>query len=240
MDTKQKVLLIDDDQGVHAIISRMLQTQSISVDAEVSARQALDRLLQTRYDAILCDMWMPGMNGREFYEEVEKQFPGLESRVVFLTGDLASESTWEFIEDRNLPYVLKPVNPADLYKRLQQVIGGESRPMLGDKRRHRRVPLKVSARIRYKRWPSVRPEVVAIANACKDGIYFLSNREYRLGTEVLVCFPYTGGEELEQQGCVARLDVRPDGQWGVAIALGEAAVNAQAALGLIVGVAEWI
>ena len=106
-----RVLVIDDDDLVLVIIRKMLEAEMFSVDVSVSAREALDRLPKTRYDAIFCDMWMPGMTGKDFYEQLKKEFPEYQSRIIFLTGDVTSEATWDFIEQERLPYVLKPFSP---------------------------------------------------------------------------------------------------------------------------------
>src|SRR5688572_7459024 len=94
---QNKVLVIDDDEMVLTIVRKMLEAEMFSVDVCLSARDALKRLPETRYSAILCDMWMPGMTGKDFYNQLRKQYPEYLSRIVFLTGDIASEATWDFI-----------------------------------------------------------------------------------------------------------------------------------------------
>jgi DNA-binding NtrC family response regulator len=51
-----------------------------------SGTEALEALDGTRFDAILCDLMMPGMSGMDFYEELGKQHPAMRRRVVFMTG----------------------------------------------------------------------------------------------------------------------------------------------------------
>ncbi len=230
-----KVLVIDDDEMTLSTIRRLLEAEGLSVDVSLSAPDALARLPEGRYDAILCDMWMPGMTGKEFYQQVQTDFPEYQGRIIFFTGDIASEATWDFIEEGNLPYLLKPVSLSELRQKLQEAVGDRGEVVPGartdqDKRRHHRVAIKAAARVRNKRWAGAGPEVIAVGNACKDGIYFVSNRQYRIGTELLVSFPYTGSDDIEQQGCVVRVDGRRGGQWGVAVALGEAATPARASL----------
>src|SRR5436309_1457140 len=105
-----RVLVIDDDEMVLAIIRRLLEAEQYSVEVTASAQEALQRLAFTNYGAILCDMWMPGLTGKDFYQQVKDNYPQHAHRIIFLTGDIASEATWDFIDQKRLPYVLKPLN----------------------------------------------------------------------------------------------------------------------------------
>ncbi len=233
-----RILVIDDDELVLTIVRKLLEAEMFTVDVSLSAREAINRLPDNYYSAILCDMWMPGMTGKDFYHQVRKEFPEYQGRIIFLTGDIASEATWDFIEQRRLPYVLKPVNVSELRRKLQEVVGEWSAPAPAsapvkkgaEARRHRRIAMKASVGVRRKKWATGGPEITAVSNASKEGVYFLTERQYRLGTEVLVSFPYTGPSDVEQEGVVVRVDERSEGRRGVAIATGEAATMARASM----------
>ena len=223
-----RILVIDDDEMALTIMRKLLEAERFKVDQATSAAEALARLPHEEYDAILCDMWMPGMNGRDFYREIRDRFPQYRNRLIFVTGDVASEATWSFIEERRLPYVLKPFNISELRRQLQEVLGElpGAKPIEG--RRHRRIAIKANVRVREKRWATHGPEIAAVVNASKEGVFFVSDRPYRLGADLLVCFPYTGLTDIEQEGCVVRVEERSDGRYGVAIAMGQAAREARA------------
>jgi len=229
-----KVLVIDDDDMVLIILRKLLEAEMFQVDVVLSARDGLTRLPEKHYDIILCDMWMPGMSGKEFYYQVRRDFPEYQDRIILLTGDIASEVTWDFIEQRRLPYVLKPVSPPELRRKLEEVMGeriGKGPQRRGaENRQHRRVAVKGNVQVRKKKWAVGGPEVTNVSNVSKDGIYFLTDRTYRAGMEVMVAFPYTGQNDVEQEGYVVRVDERADGRRGVAVALGQAAEAARAEL----------
>jgi diguanylate cyclase (GGDEF)-like protein len=229
-----RVLLVDDDESALRIVGKMLEAEGLAVDVSTSGREALARLLQTRYELVLCDVRMPGMTGIDFYFRLKEEFPDYLSRILFLTGDVASTTTWEFIEERRLPYVLKPVNVDSLRQKLREMIGERPAPprKVGgiDQRRHRRVAIKATVRIRVKRWATRSPELAAVVNASKEGICFLTDRPYRVGTDVAVCFPYTGPNDFEQDGLVVRVVEMGEHRYSAALALGESAQLARAAL----------
>jgi len=227
-----KVLLVDDDESSLRVLRKMLEAEGLAVDVSTSGSDALARLLQTRYDSILCDMRMPGMTGKDFYFRLKEEFPEYATRLVFLTGDVASTTTWEFIEERRLPYLLKPLNMEAFRQKLREIVGERPAPARQpgkiEERRFRRIAIKATVRIREKRWATRPPEIAAVVNASKEGVCFLTDRSYRLGTDVLVCFPYTGINDIEQDGCVVRAVELGEGRVSVAIALGDAGHRARA------------
>ncbi|MBI4458779.1 MAG: diguanylate cyclase [Acidobacteria bacterium] len=236
-----RVLVIDDDELAVSVIRKLLETDGCVMEAFTSPRQALARLAESRYDAILCDMWMGEMSGKDFYQQIQQDFPSYLQKIIFITGDFDSEATWEFIDEQQLPFVLKPFSLSELRRRLEEVVGKqkavpeavepESLGWDGSERRvYRRYAIRAQVRVRQKKRAVGSADIGAVINASKDGVLFMSDRTYHLGMEVLVAFPYTGYNDLEQEGCVVRVEKHPEGG-RVAVALGQAADAARAKFG---------
>jgi CheY-like chemotaxis protein len=51
---------------------------------------------------------MPKLDGEHFYAEVERRFPHLRHRIVFVTGDILNREKRAFLERTGAPHVLKP------------------------------------------------------------------------------------------------------------------------------------
>lgn len=234
-----KILVIDDDELTLTILRKLLEADNFEVEVCSSASDALALLAARSYDAILCDMWMAGMGGRDFYLKLKEDFPDYVRKIIFVTGDIASESTWEFIDERQLPYVIKPISRPLLRQRVVEIVGERVIAPVAEvvkpawdgvnRRRHRRIKIETRARIRRKKWEVGEPDVASVVNASRGGLYFTSDREYRVGMELLVAYPYTGYDDVEQDGYVVRVDLTPDGKRGIALALGEEAAYARAA-----------
>jgi diguanylate cyclase (GGDEF)-like protein len=228
-----RVLVVDDDELTLTILRKMLEAEGYEVYVCSSASAALAELLHSTFDAILCDIWMSRINGKDFYLKLRQGFPEYQRRVVFITGDVASELTWDFIEERHLPYLIKPISRPLLRQKLQEIVGESPAPAPqeeaipewdGQERRlHRRVAIETKARVRRKKWAVGEPDIANVVNASRGGVYILSDREYRVGMDVLVAYPFTGYDDVEEDGYVVRIDNEPDGKCGVAIAIGDAA-----------------
>src|SRR5262249_28785826 len=81
-----RVLVIDDQVAIGNSLCLLLQHEA-DVVFETRARAALARLVAgERYDAILCDLMMPEMNGMDFHSAVLRDVPDLAKRIVFVTG----------------------------------------------------------------------------------------------------------------------------------------------------------
>jgi PAS domain S-box-containing protein len=83
--SRARVLIVDDERFVRDALARLLTgTHEVSVAAGGEAALAL--LGSEAFDAIVCDVLMPGMDGRELYDRIAATFPGLERRIIFMSG----------------------------------------------------------------------------------------------------------------------------------------------------------
>jgi CheY-like chemotaxis protein len=99
---------VDDEAELGAMIAELLESEGHEVDVVTDGLQALERLARTRYDVVLSDLRMPGMDGPTLYEETRKRHPGQERRFVFLTGDTFTGGTGTFLERTGAPSLSKP------------------------------------------------------------------------------------------------------------------------------------
>jgi CheY-like chemotaxis protein len=112
-DLQLRILVVDDDALVGAALSRLLQPFQV-VFAQ-SAVGALARLhAGGKYDAILCDIYMPGMNGMQFHSEVAKLSAGTARRIVFVSGACSAPEVRAFLIRTGSPFLEKPIAKEDL------------------------------------------------------------------------------------------------------------------------------
>src|SRR5262249_52705981 len=85
---RRRVLVIDDEALIcHAIERELADDHEVAV--AMTGSDALALVASRDFDLILCDVMMPGMDGHELYRRIAAQHPGLERRLVFMTGALA-------------------------------------------------------------------------------------------------------------------------------------------------------
>jgi CheY-like chemotaxis protein len=81
-----RVLVIDDEPFLGDAVRRVLGGEH-QVVAVTDAAEALSRLQGgERYDVVLCDLMMPGMDGIELHRRLSAQLPEEAARLVFITG----------------------------------------------------------------------------------------------------------------------------------------------------------
>jgi two-component system, cell cycle sensor histidine kinase and response regulator CckA len=92
-----RVLMVDDERALGITLARALG-ETCEMICETSAQDALRRLEHDRdYDVILCDVNMPGCSGMALYECLARRWPGLERRVVFITGGVCDDGISSFL-----------------------------------------------------------------------------------------------------------------------------------------------
>jgi EAL domain-containing protein (putative c-di-GMP-specific phosphodiesterase class I) len=102
------VLVVDDEEPLRKLIDRMLTRAGLQVQAAGSAEEALDILrLGHRFDTIVSDLMMPGMDGMQFLREIRQL--DLDVPMIFLTGNPSLSTAMEAMEQGGFRYLAKPV-----------------------------------------------------------------------------------------------------------------------------------
>jgi signal transduction histidine kinase/DNA-binding NarL/FixJ family response regulator len=115
----RKVLIIDDEQNIGEMISEMLANEGCETAVVTTGELALQKMKEHDYDVILCDIRMPGTDGREIYRQVTRHMPQLVRRFVFLTGDI-SDQTRDFLEETGNLHFMKPFTRQTLMQAIKQ------------------------------------------------------------------------------------------------------------------------
>ena len=116
------ILVVDDDHLVATAMAAALSAEGHQVDIASDGVAALARIAARTYDAILTDVRMPRLDGPGLYQEIGRVRPDLLSRVVFVTGDMLSSSTHDFIHTVGAPCVRKPFEPRQLRTAVRKLL----------------------------------------------------------------------------------------------------------------------
>ncbi len=102
------VLVIDDDTGLGRYIQSLLRREGHAADLAADGAEALRRIDRRRYDLLVTDIHMPGMDGVELYRRLESQDPEAARRILFMTGDIANAELEQFFLLAGRPVIAKP------------------------------------------------------------------------------------------------------------------------------------
>ncbi len=114
----ERVLVVDDDAGLRAVSADILRYAGLEVDTAASGADAMARLELARYDVILSDVAMPGMDGIELLKRVREH--DLDVPVVLMTGGPSLASAIKAVEYGAFRYLGKPVDAAELVAVVQR------------------------------------------------------------------------------------------------------------------------
>ena len=114
MNTKTRILIVDDDDTVRQSYLRSLAGVHASCDvaAAPDGFEALRAMEQQPSDIVLLDLRMPGMDGLSVLKAIKERWP--ESQVVIITGYPTLETVKEAIQIGASDYLSKPVGPDEI------------------------------------------------------------------------------------------------------------------------------
>ncbi len=103
-----RILVVDDEASVRVALQRYFASRGHEIETTASGRDALARLREGTFDAVVVDMRMPDLSGEQLYEELRVKDPGHAERVIFTTGQLVDEQVRNFLASTGRPYIPKP------------------------------------------------------------------------------------------------------------------------------------
>jgi two-component system NtrC family sensor kinase len=114
----RRAVIIDDETEIAVLLAEALRASGYACDIATSGRegQALIAARPGSYDAIVCDLRMPDVDGPALFRWMEAHHPDLASRTLFVTGDALGPAAGRFLASSERPVLEKPFAPADLVR----------------------------------------------------------------------------------------------------------------------------
>ena len=114
---RQRILLVDDDPTLRRLLQAYLETRGHAVETAENGRDALTKLGQTGYDAVVTDYNMPEVNGLAVLQHIRQHQPSLP--VVMMTGESGGFAAAQTLVALGAQACLfKPFDPQDLEQAL--------------------------------------------------------------------------------------------------------------------------
>jgi len=112
-----RILLVDDETEFTDSMSHLLRNRGYQVTAVNSGENAIKALKQGRYDVMVLDLKMPGMDGMTTLREAKKL--DLFTETLILTGHATVDTALEAIKLGAYDYLTKPCEIGDLVIKIQ-------------------------------------------------------------------------------------------------------------------------
>ncbi|MGO4735796.1 sigma-54-dependent transcriptional regulator [Bosea sp. 2KB_26] len=106
------ILVVDDEARLADVLAAALEDLGYRATAVENAREALSSLEQERFDLVLTDLRLPGMDGRALLQEVRKRWP--EVPVVVITAFATVRDAVELVKEGAFDYIAKPFEMEDV------------------------------------------------------------------------------------------------------------------------------
>jgi len=83
---RQRVLVVDDEPGIRESLSGVLEDEGYEVEAVADGERCLARLGERLFDAVLLDVWLPGIDGMETLNRIQEIPESDRPMVVMISG----------------------------------------------------------------------------------------------------------------------------------------------------------
>jgi two-component system NtrC family sensor kinase len=116
------VLLVEDVRSLAEAMSDALTHAGYLVDTAGDGEEALARVRQGAYDAVVCDLKMPRVSGMMLHRAIAAGSPALARRVIFVTGDVTAADTARFLAESGCRWLVKPFLIGDLLRTVRETL----------------------------------------------------------------------------------------------------------------------
>lgn len=107
-----RILVIDDEEIIHTSLRKILTRKGHQVETVLAARDGLDKMAVQKYDLVITDLMMPGMNGLEMLRQMKAE--GRETPVVMVTGYPTIRTAVQALRLGAVDYLAKPFTRQEL------------------------------------------------------------------------------------------------------------------------------
>ena len=121
----KKILIIDDEEIVTKSIKKLLVKNKFEVQTANSGHEALEMAKKEKFDLIIADIRMPGINGvdtiKNIYKILEKKNKEI-TPAIFITGYVNEEIEKSAQELKPVAYIYKPFDISELVEKIKQIL----------------------------------------------------------------------------------------------------------------------
>lgn len=122
----RRALVVDDEGSLQLLVRAVLEHDGFLVDVARDGIEACRRVTRTKYDAIICDIFMPNMDGAEFFRALCDIDRSQAARVLFVTGGELDADMSARVRQSGRPVLSKPFEVDEFTRAVATLIGGNA------------------------------------------------------------------------------------------------------------------
>jgi two-component system, OmpR family, alkaline phosphatase synthesis response regulator PhoP len=126
----EKILVVEDDRAVQKALRRLFETEGFAVDVQADGKSGLEAFRAAPPSAIVLDLRLPIVSGRDVCRAIKEQVPGLPIIILSAMSDVSDKVL--LLELGADDYVTKPFSPRELLARVRAAIRRSGRAEVGD------------------------------------------------------------------------------------------------------------
>jgi DNA-binding NtrC family response regulator len=124
LSARKRVLVLDDEPIVGERLKASLERDGFFCDAFTSSREAMAKLKEEDYDALITDLRMSPPDGMEILRTAREVRPGIKSVVI--TGFATKATAREAMQSGAVAFIAKPFKMSQLKALLIELLGGDA------------------------------------------------------------------------------------------------------------------
>ncbi|MGZ3601529.1 MAG: response regulator [Ktedonobacterales bacterium] len=117
------ILVVDDEENLNWSLVNSLRKEGYTADGALTGEDAQRRMTSTRYDCVISDVKMPGMDGFELLQWLRQHRP--RTRVIMMTAFGSPTARQEAMRSGVIAYLEKPFDLATLKEELRRLVPAE-------------------------------------------------------------------------------------------------------------------
>jgi DNA-binding NtrC family response regulator len=121
-----KILVVDDEENVLSSVRKVIGSKFPDYQTELvnSPSEALEKIRITKYDLIITDLMMPGIDGLELIKKIREL--DSESKIIMMTGYATMKTALLAMREGASKYISKPFTRDELLTAVNSVLLGET------------------------------------------------------------------------------------------------------------------
>ena len=121
METKRKILVVDDDHEILEVVSMLLRSKGYDVETAPTGEEGFAKLVDHEFEMIILDVMMPGINGFDLCKKLKDDDRTFHIPVLMLTAKAEMADKLKGYFSGAFDYVVKPFDREELLQKINDL-----------------------------------------------------------------------------------------------------------------------